>query len=373
MSEYIQGAVNITAEEARFDQQKLNRIADQYLRLYEAGRIQGAGFLLAREGRIFAHQSLGNLNYETKKGLFKPDSIKRIASMSKVLTAAAVMKLVEDGFLWLEQPVKTIIKEFDTPMHSGINLWHLLTHTSGIPADGGYFLEPYPEDRWEALRCENWIKKGILSGVVQNKPGENWNYCTSGFSVLAEVITRVSGMHYHEYMEKALFQPLGMNRSFMEVPEALWPEVSFTVDWEKKRMTSAKERKGAPAGGAGVFSTMYDIFKFAQCFLNGGEYNGSRVLGRKTVEEMTRNQLEGVPAFHWGKNCRNYRQGLGWGFYCDGPAVGPFTYNHEGWGWCSLFIDPVEKFIFISFVPDAHDWDPEIMVKPRATAFAGIL
>ncbi|MBN1412906.1 MAG: serine hydrolase [Spirochaetales bacterium] len=373
MSSYINGNTDISVKEAGYNPQKLERLASHYQKLVDTGRVQGAGFLLARNGKIFAYQAVGSRKTGDASDPLKPDAIKRIASITKIITATAVMKLVEEGVIWLGQAVSTIIKEFDTDMHRTISVWNLLTHTSGIAADGGYFTEPYPYDVYEQFGKPDWITKGALAGPLQHRPGEQWNYCSTGFAILAEIVSRVSGMHFNDYVEKEVFQALGMTRSFMEVPEKLWPEVIISSEWDEKALENAKDRTGAPSGGGGVYSTLHDLFMLGQAYLNGGEYEGKRILGRKTVEEMTRNQLDGVPAFHWGANCKNYRQGLGWGFYADGPTVGPATYNHEGWGWCSLFVDPLEKFIYISFVADPNDWDPEVMVKPRTIAFAGIL
>jgi CubicO group peptidase (beta-lactamase class C family) len=361
MNEYIQGRVEISPEEARFDRRKLDCLADQYMRLCEKGRIMGAGFLLARYGKIFAWQSIGRRSIESETDLLMPDSIKRIASITKVVTASAIMKLVESGTIWLEQPVKTIIPEFDTAMHGTITLWHLLTHTSGLRADGSYFLEPYPLNLWEQTRSPGWLTKAALAGPVQHSPGEQWNYC------------RVSGMHYNDFVEKEIFAAIGMNRSFLEVPKALWPEVVLSAEWDRRAMENAGARTGSPFGGNGVYSTPHDLFKLGQLFLNRGEYNGKRLLGKKTCEEMTRDQIGGLPSFHWGRCSRNYRQGLGWGFFCDGSMVGPATYNHEGWGWCALYVDPVEEFVYVAFIADSEEWDPEVIVKPRTTAFAGIL
>jgi CubicO group peptidase (beta-lactamase class C family) len=373
MEKIVQGRLDITPREARYDESRIALLASHYLSKVEAGTLQGASFLMARDGKVFAHQAMGKLTYLPDSAPLLPDSIKSIASITKVVTAAAVMKLVEDGVVWLQQPVKTIIKEFDTQMHGSISLWHLLTHTSGLRADGGYFTEPYPVDDHGSFGEKDWLVKTVLSGPLQNAPGEQWNYCSNGFAVLAEVVTRASGMHFNDYVAKKIFEPLGMSRSFIEVPEALEPEVILLDEWTKKHMAWARTRVGAPMGAGGVYSTLRDLFKFGQCFLGGGEYGGARILGRKTVQEMTRNQLCGVPSFHWGARCREYRHGLGWGFFCDGSTVGPATFNHEGWGWCSLYVDPVERFIFASFVPDPEDWNPQLVVAPRTIAFSGIL
>jgi hypothetical protein len=90
------------------------------------------------------------------------------------------------------------------------------------------------------------------------------------------------------------------------------------------------------------------------------------------VETMTRDQLDNVPSFHWGKNCKVFRYGLGWSFFCDGPTVSPECLNHEGSGWMSLFVDPREQFIYASFFDDNRDWDPKVMVNTRTIACSGI-
>ena len=372
---YQFGKTDQSPKAARFDETKLQRLSEYYAKLVESGRVQAAGFLMARDGKIFAHQAIGKLRFEPGKEqeICQPDSIKRIASISKVFTATAIMQLIEEGAIWLAQSVSTIIPEFNTDMHRGITIWNLLTHTSGLPADGGYFTEPYPIDRFAFMFAEDWLKKGVLSGPLQNKPGAEWNYCSIGFNILAEIVTRVSGLHFKDYVEKKIFQPLGMTRSFMEVPAALFPEICTVNEWDIKIMENMGFRDFSPNGGGGVYSTLADLNRFAQAFLNKGEWQGKRILSKKSVEEMTRNQLDGVPSFHWGLNCKNYRQGLGWGFFADGSTVGPATYNHEGWGWCSLFVDPVENFTYVSFSADSSDWSPDVQVKPRGIAFSGLL
>jgi CubicO group peptidase (beta-lactamase class C family) len=373
MASWIQGSTDIPVSKARYDSATLDNITNYYGRLVDSGRVKAAGFLLARDGKVFAHKTCGKLHYTDGDDTpYRPESIKQIASITKLFTSTAIMQLVERGAIWLAQPVKDIIPEFDTPMHKGITIWNLLTHTSGLAADNGYWGEPYPIDDWEAYQKPDWLKKAALAGPVQCKPGEQWNYCSTGFVVLAEIVSRVSGEHFNSFVEKNIFNAIGMERSFLEVPEKLWGEVMTIAEWSEFAMKGAAKREGSPNGGGGVFSTLYDLFKFGQCYMDNGTIDGKRLVGKKTAQEMTRNQLDGVPSYHWGLNCKNYRQGLGWEFFCDGPTVGPATYNHEGWGWCSLFVDPVERFVFVSMLNDANEWSPDVMVKPRTMAFAGI-
>jgi CubicO group peptidase (beta-lactamase class C family) len=101
----------------------------------------------------------------------------------------------------------------------------MLTHTSGLPADGGYFLEPYPVARYPLLQQPDWITSAALAGAPLNRPGASWNSSTVGFSVLGEVVSPASGRHYDEYVEAEVFAPLGMNRSFFRVPAEFGVEV----------------------------------------------------------------------------------------------------------------------------------------------------
>jgi CubicO group peptidase (beta-lactamase class C family) len=373
MAEWTKGTTEIGLAEARYDAGRLAKLTAYYDGLIAAGKVQAAGFLLARKGRVFANQTAGRRTTAADSDPLRPDHIKNIASITKIVTSTAIMQLVEDGVLWLEMPVKAILKEFDTPMHGGIQIKHLLTHTSGLPADGGYFTEPYPVEGWEETRKDGWLTKVVLAGPLQSLPGETWSYSSLCFGVLAEIVTRVSGMHFNDYVADRIFRAIGMDRTFMEVPKPLHGEVILSAEWDPIALEHSGDRVGMPGGGGGCYSTMRDLARLAQCFLDAGSVNGKRLLGKKTAAEMVRNQLEGVGAFHWGKHLTTMRQGLGWEYFVDGSTVGPDTFQHEGWGWCSLFVDPVEDFVFVAFTPTPTDWNPEVMVNPRTIAFSGLL
>jgi CubicO group peptidase (beta-lactamase class C family) len=305
---------------------------------------------MARGGKVFAHQAAGRLAYKPDSKSFAVDSIKCIASITKTITATAVMKLVENGALWLEQPVKEVIKEFAIPMHEGISIRHLLTHTSGLTADHGYFTEPYPLNLREAMEHNDWLTKAILTGPLQSKPGKHWAYCSLGFMVLAEIVSRVSGVHYNEFVEKKIFAPLGMTRTFLEVPENLCPEVSLMADWDEQNLGRSALRKGPPNGGGGVYSTLHDLFVFGQATMNGGIHNGTRILGKKTVSEMTRNQLSGVPAFHWVRDIESVvSKAKQAGFYV---MVKPHVSMTDKSDNRNIMNTPTEAFSPSAFFPD---------------------
>lgn len=373
--QYDYGKTDCKAEDTGYDSSKVKKLADYYAKLVESGKVRGAGFLMARGGKIFAHQAMGQRHFKDKDKPFLHDSIKHIASITKILTATAIMQLIEEGKLWLDQPVCSIIKEFDTPLHREITLKHFLTHTSGLQADPGYFSEPYPVDIFKRMAEGEWIKV-LLSGPVQSKPGEQWSYSSAGFCILGEVVSRVSGMHYTDYVQEKIFAPLGMTRSFIDIPENMLDQCCMTEEGDMEDIEDCRNREPGriPPSGGGAVSTLHDLYLLARCYQQGGQVNGKRILSRVSCEAMTRNQLSpGVYAYHWGHKCHNFRQGLGWEFHADGSIMNPDVYNHEGWGWSSVFVDPEEDFIFISMLLNEDGWNPELMVNPRTIAWTGIL
>jgi CubicO group peptidase (beta-lactamase class C family) len=135
---------------------------------------------------VFAWKSTGPLSGLEDKGDMQPDSLFGIASITKLFTATAILQLMERGKLVLDQPVSSVIEEFNNPMHGGILIKHLLTHTSGLSADPGACTEPYPLEFWnDDLNRDNWIK-WALRGSLQYQTGKVWNYCSRGFMLLGK-------------------------------------------------------------------------------------------------------------------------------------------------------------------------------------------
>jgi CubicO group peptidase (beta-lactamase class C family) len=122
MSRWIQGRIDASPEECRYRPQGVEAVAAAFERLIDAGTVHSAGFLMARGGKIFAHQTAGRKTYENGSEPYRPEQIKRIASITKIVTATADLQLAEEGRLWLEMPVKDLIPEFDTNLHRGIHV-----------------------------------------------------------------------------------------------------------------------------------------------------------------------------------------------------------------------------------------------------------
>ncbi len=314
---------------------------------------------------------MGKLTNKPDSPALMPDSIRHIGSVSKLFTATAFIQLVEKGLINISDPVMSVLPEFNNPMLSKITPFHLLTHTSGLTADSGYFLEPYMRDIDKEIRNKDWLK-AVLKGPLQSKPGEVWSYCSIGFMILAKVVSRLNKISFEDYVVKNILQPLGMERSFYDIPKKYLNEVCYTLDWEENLLKKWWPA-GPPRGWAWLHTTLHDLWKFSQMMLNKGELNGARVLSRKSVEAMTRNQLQEVRSSYWGTDFKALPYGLGWSLVGN-ELMSPGTYNHEGWGRCGLYIDPAEQLIFIYFVPTTVEaWFPESIVNPRNIVWSGIL
>jgi CubicO group peptidase (beta-lactamase class C family) len=366
-----------------FDPSHLESLDDHYAELISGGKIQAAGYLIARNGRIIANRTLGKLRHTDGSSDLRPDSIRKVYSITKAFTAAAIVQLVDEGKLYLHQPVGEFIPEFNTDMHRRISVFHLLTHTSGLRGDPGINQEPFSmpwfewwihERRKQGQRDgESWLLP-IIAGPLSREPGAEWIYNTAGYAVLGEIVSRVSGLHYEDYILERIARPLGMNRTFFDVPAELHEETCCTNDWEQKQLSGQEERSRTdlpPRAGNGMFSTLEDLWKFGQMMLNKGTLGDVRVLSRRATELLTDNHLHGVSNKCWGGNVKDFPYGLGWSLD-DYDFSSPGTFSHEGYGHCGLFADPVEKLVFVFFVPSKQGYLEQSVITPRAIVWSGL-
>jgi CubicO group peptidase (beta-lactamase class C family) len=371
-----EGTVHTRPEDVRYNPEAIERLDKHFQRLITGKKIQCAGYLLARGGKIFALKSMGKLSGLQDKGDFKPDSIRRIASITKVFTATAIHKLLEEGKIWIHQPVSEIIEEFNTDLHKKITIFQLLTHTSGLASDPGTFFEPYPPDFFRSdTTKENWIKH-YLTGPLQFIPGTVWNYSSKGFMVLGEIIQRISGIPCTTYVEENILKPLGMTRSFFHVPHNLRDGVCVVTEFDKQVLNpDDNERKKESTSwyaGGGLYSTLENLFRFGQMILNKGIFNNTRILGKNTVAAATKNYLTNIPCYNWDSGERDKHYGLGWEI--DKESLLPRgVINHEGAGGSSLFIDFSNEFIMIHFAAfPGNTWDNHAMFATRVIGWSGL-
>ncbi|MFG0335146.1 MAG: serine hydrolase domain-containing protein [Maioricimonas sp. JB049] len=290
------------------------------------------------------------------------DPIFLVASLTKPILAMGVVQLAERGLIALNDRVVHFLPEFSGAERRGITIRHLLTHTSGLP-------DMLPDNR--ELRREQAPLSRFISGAcnvpLDFPPGRGVQYQSMGYALLGEIISRVSGQPYDEYLRDALFAPLGMQDTALGTPESWWhpqegeppraerivgirvpPEQEGGDDWN---WNSRYWRSfGAPWGG--LLSTPADLAILCQTMLQRGEYGYTRVLSPAAIAQATRNQLH---AFHDlpEADCRTRGWGFGWrmnwtahsAVFCD--LLGPEAFGHWGATGTLFWIDPSRELAVI--------------------------
>ncbi|MGH7605300.1 MAG: serine hydrolase domain-containing protein, partial [Gemmatimonadaceae bacterium] len=379
---------------AGFDPARLARI-DQFLQGYvDENKIAGAVALVLRDGNPVYEKAVGWADKESGRRM-TTDAIFRIASQSKAITSTAILMLVEEGKIALDDPVSKFIPQFAhttvatrsdtgrviTNAKREITIKDLLTHTSGISYGVDAIVAPlysakglgpaagwgwYTADKDEPI-CTTMERLATLPFVAQ--PGEKWVYGYS-IDVLGCVVERASGIPLDQFFRTRITKPLGMNDTFFFAPSDKKQRV-VTVYMNDSSGSSSVVSTGtngrvrrAPdgprgqgnyivgprrsfAGGAGLLSTARDYSRFLQMIANGGELDGVRILSPKTIALMTTNQvgdLFGAPA-----------SGFGLGFSINEQVGGDNLASVGSYGWGGAYasqykVDPKEHLIMVFMI-----------------------
>jgi CubicO group peptidase (beta-lactamase class C family) len=303
------------------DAGRLQRI-DRFLeeRYLESGRFRGMQLLVSRDGKPVHFSSLGQMRDGLDVG---PDTLFRIASMTKPVTSVAFMMLVEEGKVALDDPVHRIIPEWKglgvyeggggsapfvtKPTAAPMRMVDLLRHTAGLTysfQNRGNIDAAYRE-----TRIENWYGEHDLDSVVRTlagiplefSPGDAWNYSVAT-DILGLVIQRIEGKPLDKVFAERIFGPLGMADTFFQVPENKVHRLADCYVMHPRKGAVMHDRGDASAwsrkptqfsGGGGLVSTTADYHRFCAMLLNKGRLDGVRILAPKTVALMTLNHLPG--------------------------------------------------------------------------------
>jgi CubicO group peptidase (beta-lactamase class C family) len=369
------------AMQSGFSSERLQRIDNMINGYIQQGAVNGAVAMIVKDGKIVYHKAFGyDANPQTP---LKKDAIFRIASQTKAITSAAVMILYEEGKFLLDDPISDYIPEFKKPKvlekfnaadttyttvaaKREITIRDLLTHTSGI----GY------AQIGSAEANAIYAKAGVIAGIgIKNlvlgdkikilgslplfhQPGEKYLYGLNT-DVLGYLVEVVSGMSLDEFLRKRIFQPLGMKDTYFFLPKekqnrlvSLYTEdkqtgkavmMAESVNINGEMLRDYPKTEGTYfSGGGGLSSTVYDYAIFLQMMLNGGEYNGVRLLSPHTVRMMTMNQIGDL-------NLGNNKFGLGFGITTEkGSSIIPTPEGTFDWGGMfatTYWADPKEKII----------------------------
>jgi CubicO group peptidase (beta-lactamase class C family) len=389
--------IKVDAEpgEVGFDADRLARI-DQHFRCYvDDGRLPGWTIVVTRHGRVvhLSHHGCRDLDADLP---VTDDTIWRIYSMTKPVTSVAAMMLYEQGVLELTDPVSRWIPSFadarvyragpaqnaaTVPVTEPVRIWHLLTHTSGLtygfhhahPVDEMYRLRGYeysaPPGMDLASACDMFAELPLLF-----QPGTEWNYGVST-DVLGRVVEVSSGQSLDAFFADHVLGPLGMNETGWSVAEGDRERLATLYMAGPhgalvRNRTLGDEAYRPPtllAGGGGLLSTAGDYHRFTQMLLRGGELDGVRLLGPRTLAYMTRNHLPagadldtlGRPIFA-ESSYAGVGFGLGFSTVVD-SAAGKVLTNAGEYAWggmasTAFYVDPAEDItalFFTQFLPSS--------------------
>jgi len=314
------------------------------MRGINAGGYPGASVVIGRNGYAVYQKGFGKLGWTTSSGRVTADrSIYDLASLTKVVgTTTAAMVLFDQGRLDLNAPVSTYLPAFSGGWKDSVTVRHLLTHRSGLPAG---------RDLWRIARTPDEARAAVLSTNLECKPGQCYIYSDLGADVLGFVIEAVAGEPLDAFLHDKVFEPLGMNDTFFRPADSLTYRIAPTEMAPPRGYPLRGEvhdenayALGGVAGHAGLFSTAADLSIFAQMMLNGGSYNGVRILSDTTVALFT-HRAAGTRALGWDTADGDG----GSGRFLDSRA-----YGHTGYTGTSIWIDPERQMFVLLLTNRVH-------------------
>ena len=317
---------------------KLREAAKMFEDSVEKDELRGVVLLVARHRRSVLHEAHGWRD-QLKRKPMKKDSLFRMASNSKAVTATGILILVAEGRIRLDDPIHDYFPSFNSKGAARITVRHLLTHTGGL-AVGGLFVKPvlhkpteeYPDAPSILVEACRIGEKG-----VRWPPGSRWRYNNAGYNTLAALIERVSGS-YKELVRTRIYEPLGMHDSCNHEADADHSRMSANFrsrgddGWDIGWKPGDEPDYPFPRGSGGMISTAYDYAVLCQMFLNGGTYGGKRVLN----EQMAKQAVN--PQVHHIKAAKGY--GFGWKVLNAGGI-----FSHGGSDGTDVWIDPITGII----------------------------
>jgi len=326
--------------------------------------IAGAVTVVVSKDKVLHLETAGFADVAAKRPM-SPDTLFWIASMTKPVTGAAILMLQDEGKLKVGDPVARHLPEFaalKTPAGAPANLTiaQILTHTSGLGEASG---PAAAQAKTLADLVPIW-----LAAPMQYEPGERWKYTQSGINAGARIVEVVSGMTFDTFVQKRIFDPLGMTSTTFYPTDA--QRARLATAYAKNKETGALEavpprldfgpRDRPPQGNGGLYSTATDYARFCRMLLNGGTLDGRRYLSAAAMSYLTTPQTGSLPTgFFQNDTFGNYGANYGWGITTSilrtphagvAAMLSPGTYGHGGaWG-TQAWIDPVRGVAYVLMV-----------------------
>jgi CubicO group peptidase (beta-lactamase class C family)/uncharacterized protein YbbC (DUF1343 family) len=362
-------------EATGFDPARLGRIDALVHEAIRAKQLPGAVVLVGRRDGIAYLKAYGNRAVVPAVEPMTPDTLFDLASLTKVVaTTTGVMILVEEGRIRLNDAVAAFIPGFERYGKGGIEIRHLLTHTSGLRGDIDL------ADPWTGYATA--IARAVEE-VPAAPPGERFVYSDINFFLLGDIVARVSGMGLDRFCRERVFAPLGMNDTTFNPPAALRPRIAPTETCAGPGCPAGEmlrglvhdptaRRMGGVAGHAGLFSDAADLSRFCRMLLHGGSLGSARILSPLAVARMTSPatppEMRDVRALGWDLDSRYASNG--------GDLMPVGSFGHTGFTGTSIWIDPLTG-VYVVFLSSRLHPDGRGDVTPLrarvATAVAAAL
>jgi CubicO group peptidase (beta-lactamase class C family) len=368
-------------ESAGMDPSRVQRLHDLVSGWVAHGDTPSVIALVARRGIIVMHDAFGVRCHGDPTPTLKTDSIFPLSSCSKPITAAAVMCLADDGSIGLNRPFVDYVPELDVPEVKGLadaRVADLLCHAAGIDDFAwGAFIAAAVERKQEIappapgqhprLNARIRLARGA---PLTWQPGKAFAYSNLGYNILGDIVRRVSGKPFWQFVQSRLFEPLGMRDSYFVLPAELRgrrvyrkPGMPATEQQPMYNGIDSPEFDDLDVGASGALSTARDLATFMQMLLNRGAYAGKRVLSAGSVRTMTRDQVDPSLPTIWlrydrkaGKThnveTRSGRYGYGLAllqspgrFRVNGSLLSRSVFGHGGNGGTYMWADPERELV----------------------------
>ena len=360
-------------EDVGLSRERLQRIHETIQRHIDAHQIAGAVTLVARKGRIAHLEAHGAMDLESKKPMAK-DSVFRIFSMSKPIAGAAILMLMEEGKVRLNDPVSKFIPEFKgmkvavtqdrpdpaqfytMPASREITIQDLLTHVSGLASGGPASAAAMPAiARKPGDALADYIPR-LGSTPLDFQPGSRWRYSPgAGFDTLGRIVEVASGQTFDQFLRQRIFDPLAMRDTYFHPPQDRLPRVATTYHRAGDALQKVESQNRLVSttyfsGAGGLMSDAEDYAQFGEMLLEGGQLNGKRLLSPKTVELMA---SVFVPDTLPGR-----APGRGFGLsvqVVSDPVAAGYRVSTGSFGWDGAFgthfwVDPKEKIVGVLMI-----------------------
>jgi CubicO group peptidase (beta-lactamase class C family) len=374
----------VKPEEVGLSSERLQRIARMIDRHITAGDLAGAVTIVGRRGKVAYQAAQGVADRDSKQPMTTA-SMFRIASMTKPIVGVAIMSLVEDGKLHLSDPIERYIPQFKNmkvavpsspggtgaqgssppryttePARRAITIKDLLTHVSGLGSGPNSLADIERVARKEGETLADYIPR-LGSTVLEFQPGSRWTYSPgAGFETLGRIVEIASGERLDRFLRARIFDPLAMKDITFWPTDAQWPRVATVYRRDGGGLVKAQtpndnsSRNVYFRGSGGLYSTAEDYIPFGLMLANGGELNGARVLGRKSVEMLA--------AVHAPDTLPGRPPGEGYGLsvrvVTNHAAAGTFlsdgTYGWSGAQGTHFFVDPKEQLVGVLMVQTSN-------------------